>query len=239
MKRIVLRRLGVVSTLALVSVWLVAAAQAGNSKGRGGSNGNGEEAIRPARITFNDGGTQLASDGRGAYEHGIDGVEAFIGSQANTGNVWLRTVAAPSRGVWLDFSLCESVDPADCTPLFTSAVNGGVSIKVDADAILSRGIYDMAVGSLIHPPMRVYYTDDADQVRFVDFDNAAKGGSPCKNQGVVNVEVERTGNTTWVVRAPGLASPSRPTACANSPLRDDPFQGLYWMGFEFTVEELP
>jgi len=124
-------------------------------------------------------------------------------------------------------------------PLFTAAVNGGASIKVDADAVLNAGIYDMAVGALIHPPMRIYYTDDAGQIRFVDFDNSAKGSSPCKNQGVVNVEVERTSLTTWVVRAPRTVSPSRPTACANSPVEGDSFQGLYWMGFEFTVEELP
>ena len=192
MKNILNRRLGLTLSVALVCFGLSTAMTAMAAKGgNGNGNGNGDDGdnvIQPASITFT-GGHEIASDGGGAYVHGVGGVEAFIGSAANTGNIWLRTIDAPARGLWLDFSRCESVDPADCTPPFAAEVNGGASIKVEADSIFSRGIYDMAVGTFIHPPMRVYYID-AGQMRFVDFNNVARGGDPCKNQGVVNVEVE-------------------------------------------------
>lgn len=171
---------------------------------------------------------RIKSDTGMPYEDGMDGgVEAFIGSQANLGNVWLK-LAKSTRGLFLDFTGCAS-PPEECKPPFTSQVVSLASIKVDANDVKKDGLFGMVVGESISAPMRVYYQLSADQPPgFVDFNPNQTGKEPCKNKGNF-VTVRRTGNTTWeVIGDPNIIG------CVTLP--GGGFGGTYGMPFQFTVQ---
>jgi hypothetical protein len=200
----------------------------GHSKGPGPGGGGSEGGLVPVTITFAGAtGDRIHSDNGTPYTDGVDGVEAFLGSKANYGNVFLR-LAKSSRGLWLDFSDCVS----SCNPPFTSEVNDLSSIKVNADDVQKDGLYGMSVGTTIQAPMRVYYQlDPADAPGFVDFQPNLTGSSPCRNQSLY-VDVTRTGDQTWDV-----AGASIPMACVTLP--DGSLGGVFLMPFEFTVVVVP
>lgn len=228
-------------TLLVLSVAGTAHAGKGNGKGKGaGGPGDGNTGgLTPVTITFqNDPGEKIGSDNLTSYIDGVDGVEAFLASKANFGNVWLRLDKSPSRGLYLDFTDCAT---PSCTPLFATGVIGLSAIKLDANDVQADGLFGMAIGARIYPPMRVYYQDDAEQSLeeeqapgFIYFNPNIKGKSPCKNLSD-NVEVYRESATLWIVT--GIGSPN--TACATLPggqLAGQNLAGVFYMPFEFRVE---
>jgi len=170
---------------------------------------------------------RIKSDTGIPYEDGVQGVEAFIGSTGNDGNVWLKLKNSP-RGLFLDFTDCAS--PGQCNPPFTTprAVDLA-NIKVDANDVKQNGLFGMALEETINPPMRVYYWLAADQEPgFVDFNPNQTGKSPCKNKGSL-VTVTRTGAATWeIIGDPNIIG------CVTLP--GGGFGGTYRMPFQFTVQ---
>ena len=212
----------------------------GGGKGGGGNDGAGTTAIS---ITFRDAmDDRVGSFPIGPYVDGVDSVEAFIGSKANYGNVWLR-LAQSDRGLYLDFGTCVSnscTSPFD--PLYNSVLAGVISIsaiKVDANDVLSDGLLGMVEnGDSITAPMRIYYQfNKGDAPGFIEFNPSVKGGSPCKNKSNF-VTVVRTSATTWeITSSADIASNTGNRACATLPGGDE-LSGIYLMPFLFTVEIL-
>lgn len=206
------------------------AEKGGNGKGKGsGDPGDGSSGgITPAIITFADSaGDRIRSDDGTAYVDGVDNVEAFLGSKANYGNVWLR-VGDSVRALTLDFSDCQP--GTTCNPPLVSIPHDRVSIKVDANNVQSDGLFGMAEGATIHAPMRIYYeyfANDPEGPGFVEFNPNLKGKSPCKNKSLY-VVVTRVDATSWDV-----SGDETPLACATLP--DDSLSGQYLMPFHFTV----
>lgn len=228
-------------TLLVLSVAGTAHAGKGNGKGKGaGDPGDGNTGgLTPVTITFRDAlDDRIGSDDYTSYIDGVDGVEAFLASKANYGNVWLRLDTSPSRGLYLDFTDCAT---PSCTPLFATGVIGLSAIKVDANDVQSDGLFGMAIGARIYPPMRIFYQDDAEQSLeeeqapgFIYFNSNIKGKSPCKNLSD-NVEVYRENATLWTIT--GIGSPN--TACATLPGGQQAgrnLAGVFYMPFEFSVE---
>lgn len=171
---------------------------------------------------------RIKSDTGLDYQDGVENVEAFIGSAANFGNVWLK-LKNSTRGLFLDFTDCAS-PLAECKPPFASQVVLA-NIKVHANDVKQDGLFGMVIGESISAPMRVYYWLSADQPPgFVDFNPNQAGKSLCKNKGSF-VTVTRTGNATWEV----LADPST-IACVTLPGGAE-FGGTYRMPFQFTVQK--
>ena len=72
----------------------------GGGKGAGGPGDGNTGGLTPATITFRNAmDDRIGSDNLTPYIDGVDGVEAFLASKANFGNVWLRLDKAPSRGL--------------------------------------------------------------------------------------------------------------------------------------------
>lgn len=172
---------------------------------------------------------RIQSDVGFSYEDGLEGVQAFLGSAANFGNVWLRLKNSP-RGLFLDFTDCAS-PPGECKPPFVSQVVSLANIKVDANDVKQDGLFGMALEETINPPMRFYYWLSADQPPgFVDFNPNQTGKSLCKNKGNF-VSVTRTGDATWEVIAD-----ANTTGCVTLPGGAE-FGGTYRMPFQFTVQK--
>ncbi len=229
-------------TLLVLSVASTAHAGKGNGKNKGGG-GSGEEdtgGLTPVTITFENAlNDRVGSDNYTPYMDGDEGVEAFLATKANFGNVWLRLDKSPSRGLYLDFTDCAT--PPSCTPLFATGLIGLSAIKVDANDVQADGLFGMAIRSTIYPPMRIYYQDNAEQSLeeeqapgFIYFNSNIKGKSPCKNLSD-NVEVYRENATLWTIT--GIGFPN--TACATLPGGQQAgrnLAGVFYMPFEFTVE---
>ena len=221
-----------ISTL-MLTIASTASAKPGGGKGGGGKDdGGGGGGVTPASITFRDAvDDRVGSDVITPYINGVDGVEAFLGSKANVGNVWLR-LAQSSRGLYLDFADCYN---NNCISPLAPLDNGVVSlsaIKLDADDVLSGGIVSMALGETISAPLRIYYQFEGGEAPgFIEFNPGVRGGSPCKNKSNF-VTVIRTSDTSWDISAePGNR------ACATMPGGND-LSGVYLMPFSFTVEIL-
>ncbi len=224
-------------TFALAST---ASAKPGGGKGGGGGGkdgGGGSGGIVPISITFRDDPVydRVGSDIVTPYVDAVSGVEAFIGSKANTGNVWLR-LAQSDRGLYLDFTDCfDSPDYSKCTSPFAPYKNSVVSIsaiKLDANDVLSGGILSMVLDDTISAPLRIYYQfEKGAPPGFIEFNPSVKGGSPCKNKSN-HVTVIRISDTSWEVSAEPFNR-----ACATLPGGED-LSGVYVMPFSFTVKIL-
>jgi len=227
---------------ALLIAGLAGAAHAapGGTKGKpdkgGGDPGDGNE-VTPATVVFRDLATDpVGSDGAiyiDNYDEATDsGVRAFIGTQANLGNIKLWLQKAPARALWLDFSDCFT---ESCTPLFEMGFNSSSGIDVQVNEVQQDGVWGMSVGTTVDAPMRIWYEDPANpgDPGFIHFDNVKGGSSPCKNSGAGNVEVTRIGDTEWTVSASDQIY-----SCALLPGRKE-LAGFFIMPFSFTVEVIP
>ncbi len=231
----------VLITILILSVSSSVQAAKGGGKGKGGGgSGDGDTGgLTPVTITFmDDSGDRIGSDGFGPYsDGGADGVEAFLASKANFGNLWLGLENAPSRSLHLDFTDCAGLCDTSAEIFDTLS-----AIKVDANDVQTDGLFGMAVGSKIYPPMRVYYQfdqtlsslDEEQNPGFIYFNPNIKGKSPCKNRSD-HVEVYRDTNTLWIITGTGYPN----TACVTLPgsqLAGQNLAGVFYMPFEFTVE---
>jgi hypothetical protein len=222
-------------TVILITLVSSAAAKPGGGKG-GGKPADGDDGTIPVSVTFLDAQTDLiGSDDGTPYLDGTDGVQAFLGSQANTGNIMLWLSKSP-RGLYMDFSDCYGTG-TDCVSPLDPILNGVISnsaIKVNANDVLTEGVFAMRFGEAhaISAPMRVYYDfDDGRGPGFIEFNPAVKGGSPCKNKSNF-VTVVRISETSWEVSsAPGNR------ACATQP-GGRQLAGIFKMPFKFTVNVL-
>jgi len=216
-------------SILMLTVASTASAKPGGGKGGGKDDGGG---ITPVSITFRNAiDDRVGSDVITPYVDSVEGVEAFLGSKANVGNVWLR-LAQSDRGLYLDFSDCYD---DNCISPLAPLENGVISIsaiKLDADDVVSGGIVSMEKGDTISAPLRIYYQfGKGESPGFIEFNPSVKGGSPCKNKSNY-VTVVRTSQTNWEVSA---APDNR--ACATLPGGND-LSGIYLMPFSFTVEIL-
>jgi len=230
---------GVASLMVCLAVGLVGPAQAGKGgKGGGDDKGGGKGGghFVAARITFADemglDGNRISADGFGPYVHGVDGVDAFIGSGGAEGDMFLWLAQAPSRGLWLDFGACYP-NPTACTPPFPAGVDSVSSIAVAPREVRAGGLYGILEGETIEAPMDLNYDfNGASGPGFIYFDSNLKGKNPCKNKSLY-VSITRPGpEEVWVVSADLSV-----LACATLPGGD--FSGQYQMPFEFTIEALP
>lgn len=172
---------------------------------------------------------RIRSDWGQSYIDGEDGVEAFLGSKANFGNVWLKLENSP-RGLLLDFSECVSPSES-CNPP-ASQVYSLASIKVDANDVKKNGLLGMSVNETISAPMRVYYRVSAEQgPGFIDFNPDLTGRTACKGASDF-VSVTRTGEASWEI----VADPTR-IGCVTLP-DNAGWAGNYHFPFQFTVQAL-
>jgi hypothetical protein len=185
--------------------------------------GGGEETT-PVTITFaNAGADRITSDVYGAYINGQAGVEAFIGSKANLGNLFLRLLNSPVRTLKLDFRDCISI--GECKPP-AQDVQVPVFLKADVNETLSGGMLAMNVGDRTTAPMRIrFLDDDPEGPWFVNFDPSIRS---CRGSDMVTVE--RNSSTTWTVSAGGIACLS-----ASGKTGQSEFRGRYNLPFSLTV----
>lgn len=224
---------------ALLIIGLAGAAHAapGGKKGKpdqgGGDPGDGNE-VTPVTVLFDDFATdRVGSDGAiyvNDYNEATDsGVRAFIGTQANLGNIKLWLSKAPTRALWLDFSDCFT---ESCTPLFAMDLDYNSAIDVQVNEVQKDGVWGIPLGTTVYAPMRIWYEDPANpgDPGFIYFDNVRGGSSPCKNSGAGNVEVTRISDTEWTVSASDQIY-----SCASLPGRKE-LAGFFIMPFSFTVD---
>ena len=231
-------------TALMLALASTASAKPGGGKGGGGGgkDGGGNDIV-PISITFRDDpfydrvGSDIITpyvDGEYPLDDGTGGIHAFLGSKANSGNVWLKLAKSP-RGLYLDFTECfDSPDYSKCTSPFAPLKNGVVSlsaIKLNANDVLTGGVLTMAVGeTALSMPMRIYYEfDDGQGPGFIEFNPSIKGGKPCKNKSNF-VLVKRTSATSW-----DIWSTNEGRACVTLPGGSE-LSGIYLMPFSFTVE---
>jgi hypothetical protein len=164
-------------TVVLITLVSAAAAKPGGGKG-GGKPADGDDGTIPVSVTFRDDPYDLiGSDAVDSYTDGTDGVQAFLGSQANTGNIMLWLSKSP-RGLYLDFSDCYDANCVSPFDPFSTAVINNSAIKVNANDVLTDGVLAMTIGDAISAPMRVYYDfDDGQGPGFIEFNPAVKGGA--------------------------------------------------------------
>lgn len=164
----------------------------------GDGGGGGSQVKTPARITFDDSQTGIRSDG-GSYE-GFDnpnGLEVFIGSQGNYGNIYFRTnsITPPSPRA-LNMTL-----PANTCGLPTSATTYYFHFaNAKPDEEVPDGLFGFeAGGPAFNAPMRIRFFHGG-TAYFLNFDAGDKG--PCKSQSDF-VKVERLSETEWRVFTAG------------------------------------
>jgi len=169
---------------------------------------------------------RIRSDWGQSYIDGEHGVEAFLGTQANSGNVGLR-LNQSSRGLLLEFAECASA--GSCNPP-ASQLYSLVFVRVDATAVRKNGILGMSVNETMSAPARVYYQVSAEQgPGFIDFNPNLSGKNPCKGASDF-VSVTRTGEGTWTIRADATR-----IACVTLP-DNAGWAGNYHFPFQFTVQ---
>jgi hypothetical protein len=169
---------------------------------------------------------RIGSDWSTSYVDGEHEVEAFLGTQANSGNVLLN-VARSTRGMLLDFTDCAS--SGKCIPP-PSQIYTLSSIRIDATAVRKNGLLGMALNETMSVPARVTYQTTAGvSPGFIEFNPDLKGKTPCKGASDY-VSATRTGEQSWEI----AADPSR-IGCVTLP------DGAGWAGnyrfpFRFTVQ---
>jgi hypothetical protein len=213
-------RVSVVILLLSVSIPLIAGNQPGSRI--------------PVVITFRDCNDlvcsamdRMRSDWGQSYVDGEHAVEAFLGTQASSGNVGLR-LNQSSRSLLLDFAECASAGSCNPPP---SQLYSLLFVRVDATAVRKNGILGMAVNETMSAPARIYYQLTPEQgPGFIDFNPNLSGKSPCKNASDF-VSVTRTGEGSWVIRADATR-----VACVTLP-DNGGWGGNYHFPFQFTVQK--
>lgn len=228
---------GLVVCLALMAAGSAWAAKGGKGGGKGGGGGGGGgDDVTPVVITFADQmgslGHGVGADTFGAYEHGVDEVEAYLGNGGALGDIFLRLTQATSRGLWFDFRDCHP-DPTSCTPPFDIGVNYASAIAVAPGDIVANGLFGMAAGDTIEAPMEFWYDFSGPQgPGFVYFDRNLKGKNPCRNKSL-HATITRPGEAElWIVSADATT-----LGCVTLP--GGALSGQYDMTFEFTVQTVP
>jgi hypothetical protein len=228
------------------------AGKGGNGKGKGsGDPGSGDAGgIQPVVVTFRDsflteppdrlgsdcGGGVVTPDPPCPYEDGVDDVQAFVGSKANYGNLFLRVVSAdtlPIRSELLDLTDCVS-SAESCVPPFGSSDDTLGNIKVDVNDSITDGLYALAKGEMVSAPMRIYLNTESGLWGFLDFGpGTGKHSKLCSAS--TRVTATRTGDATnpgehdrWQITAGSNA-----IACLLTVGGD--FAGYYGVPFEMTV----
>jgi hypothetical protein len=169
---------------------------------------------------------RIRSDWAQSYVDGEQSVEAFLGSQATSGNFLLNVNRSP-RGMLLDFTECVSPRNCNAPP---SQVYSLSSIRIDATAVRKNGVLGMALGETMDAPARVTYQLSAGQSPgFIEFNPSLTGKNPCKGASS-SVSVTRTGTNSWEV----FADPSR-IGCVTLP-DNGGWGGNYHFPFRFTVQ---
>ncbi len=194
--------------------------------GDGPGDPGGNE-ITPATITFDDvSGNEIESD-IGPYIHvdpeDVD-LDVFIGSAANDGNIILRDLRDGITGRQLHITF-----PAADECGLTSGLIDLELLKVDADDVVSGGIYGIAEGDPQDVPMRIRFAVGAN-LYFLNFDSGKQG--PCKNRSGL-VTVSRDGASSWTVQNAGNAC----LELHQSQGRNDLCFGQQLMSFSFTIVE--
>ena len=200
-----------------------------HAQGKGGGNGGGggqNEAQNPSKITFDDSQAGVRSDllftntvtdavtgdpllMGGSYE-GFDnpnGLEVFIGSAANGGNIFLRTNTVgppPVPNAVRDLNMTLPAGAAGagsgCAELPDAASDYDfhfANAKVDQQ--VSSGLFGIPVGETRNAPLRIRFFHNG-QPYFLDFDADIKGN--CKAQSDF-VSVTRLNDTQWQVFSAG------------------------------------
>lgn len=171
--------------------------------GSDGDPGAGNEKVS-SRISFRD--TATAPEDRIGSENltgdvyvdsnlpdGHAGVDAFIGSEANTGNIFLRTWSLEdptfvNRRIYLDFSQ-EVTNAPDCNP--PSDLNYSLQfLKADVNDEVTDGIYALTeVGDSQDSEMRLRFIDGDGQAWFLNFGGGER--KLCGSEGSSRVMVTR------------------------------------------------
>ena len=204
--------------------------------------GNEAQPVTPARITFANGvGNDIEGDsiqGDGVYEglDSPDGLEVFIGSAANSGNIFLQNDTNLSRTLRINM-------PENGCGLPVGFSNFPFRrLRAQADAVFQDGVLGMSEGDLSGGiPMRILF-EYSDDRYWLNFKPTETG--PCKNQsGYAQVErladdPDGTGN--WTV----TNDSNDGTACIEKvqkrPAKSLLCAGLVEMDFSFHLdEELP
>ncbi len=169
---------------------------------------------------------RIGSDWGVAYADGELGVEAFLGTQANSGNVLLNLLRS-TRGMLLDFSEC--VGSGTCTPP-PSQMYSLSSIRIDATAVRKNGLLGMALNETMSVPARVTYRyGDGDSPGFIEFNPNLNGKTPCKGASDY-VSATRTSEHSWEI----AADTSR-IGCVTLP-NSSGWGGNYHFPFRFIVQ---
>jgi hypothetical protein len=167
-----------------------------------GGGGGGEQEKAPARITFhNRNDDEILSDGS-PYETASppgDTIEVFIGTQANGGNIFLRTnsVNYPTTS---SRQLVIKVPEVDSSCSFSKILAEEkysfhfANVKVDTE--VSDGLYGIQLGGTVSAPMKIRFFDGNGAPFFLNFDTKDKG--VCKG-GSDFVHVKRITETQWRV----------------------------------------
>jgi hypothetical protein len=189
--------------------------------------GSEGQPVTPARITFADAvDHEIQSDG-GVYEHSgvIDGLEVFIGSQANFGNIFLRPNSSCRK---LNFTV-----PANGCGLPAGTFDFGF-LKADVNDVVSDGVFGMAEGDVVTAPMRIRFFDAAGQAYFLSFQPSQPG--PCRNKsGLVKVERAADGLSRTVSDDGSACIEKSGTKGSKAELCIGPVE----MNFSFDLEALP
>ena len=190
--------------------------------------GSEGQPVTPARITFADAVDHEIRSDAGVYEHSgvIDGLEVFIGSQANFGNIFLRP---NSSGRKLNFTV-----PANGCGLSAGTANVDFGfLKTDVNDVVSDGVFGMAEGDVVMAPMRIRFFDAAGQAYFLNFQPSGPG--PCKNKSNL-VKVERAADgASWTVSDDGSACIEKSGSKGS---KAELCIGPVEMNFSFDLEEL-
>ena len=194
---------------------------------KGGKGGGGGNQTTPATITFLDaGGHELLSDG--VYDNTVGGLEVFIGSAANEGNIRIKGLnAVPIRTLNVTVPVGDACGLSTGPPTLENVELE--SLKVDAASVLSGGIFSIAQGESVAIPMGIRFARGED-LFFLQFDPQVNG--PCKIKSGF-VQVERTGAASWTVSDAGPACVEK----HKSKGKNDLCFGMAEMNFSFDLVE--
>lgn len=196
--------------------------------------GNESQQVTPARITYATGaGHDIEGDtGTGIYEglNSPDGLEVFIGSQANSGNIFLRqqdpSIDNRALRINIPANECGLPEVAAYFPLrFANA---------KPDNVIPDGVFGIAENESSGAiPMKIMFLDGANEY-FINFDPSLPG--PCNGQsGYVKVErlPDVGGKGRWTVSPNGNACIEKQQKGKNKRCA-----GLVPMSFSFNLDEL-
>jgi hypothetical protein len=225
----------------------IQAAKRGKPGKPGGGGGDDGNPVTPATITFRNclglalpdclGADKIRSDTEGIYaDQGEGGMRVFLGSQANTGNIFLQNSGAAGRELVLDFTGCSS-DLCTASSGITSGTNNVdvVFLIVNVKDGIQDGVFALGADQNVSVPMRVRFipNDNARQRWFLEFDPSVKN---CGGSTKVTVTgVLQDSELKWEVEGTGQGCLIHTTGPSK---KDHHILGEFSMPFKFTVARL-